>query len=232
MQDGGTSGLWNTDYTPNVQTPFNADQNGNVTDSRNGSTYYATNNNPDQFSVQSPGPDNLKSHVDLTPKFVDTMYAANAGARWLSENHARGQQQDYIQSNQANPLASIPFNDGRSDMVKYGYQQYKLGGNMKYFQQGGQADGQQQQVQQIMQVVMQFLQSFPQEGQQVLQYMQQKLQSGGGGGQQAQQQGAAPDQGQQQQAPPDDGGGGDGQPMARMGMMMGGNRFQMRRNGK
>jgi lipoprotein-anchoring transpeptidase ErfK/SrfK len=66
---------------------------------------------------------------DISP-FVDTMYYANAGLRHISELHAQGQQEDYIQANTANPLANLGFNDGRSEMVEHGYEQFAKGGNV------------------------------------------------------------------------------------------------------
>lgn len=73
---------------------------------------------------------NQKDNTDYLGIARDTMYTGNTVLRQLSENYAQGQQQDYLNTNLANPLASLPINDGRSDGVKYGYQQFQMGGRL------------------------------------------------------------------------------------------------------
>ncbi len=53
----------------------------------------------------------------------------NVGARAWSEQYARARDDNYTNSNLANPLGGIlPYNDGQSDDVKYGYNNFKSGG--------------------------------------------------------------------------------------------------------
>lgn len=60
------------------------------------------------------------------------MNAANVGIRGWSERYARNQQDAEIRKSLNNPyMGLIGSNDGRSDNVKYGYQQFQQGGNVE-----------------------------------------------------------------------------------------------------
>lgn len=61
----------------------------------------------------------------------DGMYVGNALLRGLSEGNANRQMEQYEQMNIANPLANMAYNDGRSEDVTYGYEQFMKGGFYK-----------------------------------------------------------------------------------------------------
>lgn len=61
----------------------------------------------------------------------DGMYVGNALLRGLSEGNANRQMEQYEQMNTANPLANMAYNDGRSEDVTFGYEQFMKGGFYK-----------------------------------------------------------------------------------------------------
>ena len=79
----------------------------------------------------APLPKKPKEEFDTMGALRDSMYIGNALLRGFSESNARAQQNEYEQNNIANPLANIAFNDGRSDRLEYGYEQFNKGGFYK-----------------------------------------------------------------------------------------------------
>ncbi len=61
----------------------------------------------------------------------DGMYIGNALLRGFSESNANRQMEQYEQMNTANPLANMAYNDGRSNNVMYGYEQFMKGGGFR-----------------------------------------------------------------------------------------------------
>lgn len=61
----------------------------------------------------------------------DGMYVGNALLRGFSEANARNQMREYEQMNTANPLANMAYNDGRSEDVTFGYEQFRRGGGYR-----------------------------------------------------------------------------------------------------
>jgi hypothetical protein len=103
---------------PALEAPFNNDD-----------FYKIPEENRSDFQVQQGAPvPEQKTPSNWMDMARDAMYIGNPLLRGLSEYNARGQQDDYLQSNLANPLANLAYNDGRSDGVKYGYEQFQTGG--------------------------------------------------------------------------------------------------------
>lgn len=76
-----------------------------------------------------------KSKNGLNPNTMSSlrngMYVGNTLLRGMSEANARKQMEEYEQMNTANPLANMSFNDGRSEAVQFGYEQYRMGGGFR-----------------------------------------------------------------------------------------------------
>lgn len=72
-----------------------------------------------------------KEKPDTMGALRDGMYVGNALLRGLSEGNANRQMEQYEQMNTANPLANMAYNDGRSEDVTYGYEQFMRGGGFR-----------------------------------------------------------------------------------------------------
>lgn len=86
--------------------------------------------NPAGMPTRKQGPDE-DGKSDTMGTLRDGMYVGNALLRGLSEGNANRQMEQYEQMNTANPLANMAYNDGRSEDVTFGYEQFMKGGFYK-----------------------------------------------------------------------------------------------------
>lgn len=83
-------------------------------------------------------PNGYKAPPNAKPRLSAILSGLNVGLRGISEKYNRNREDQYTRANIANPYSGIlPYNDGRSDNVTYGYDNFKLGGSLPTMPDGG-----------------------------------------------------------------------------------------------
>lgn len=95
-----------------------------------------------ELSIKSPYTPKVRRQLTYNPdpRALLSLGVLNTALGALGQRSANAQQQEYLYRNMNNPYAGLlPYNDGRSEGVMYGYSPYRNGGQVKK-QWGGEYD--------------------------------------------------------------------------------------------